>query len=90
MYIYKYTKNTYEEKSISHGYLHLVVHNANFTCLLSPSGQEWQFYMSSDILCPRMAIAHVKRHLVVKHDNFIWVLTCSGEGWQFHITIDIS
>ena len=59
-------------------------------CVLSSSGQEWQFYMSTDILWTRMAIAHVYRHLVVKHDNFIWVLTCSGEGWQFHITCDIS
>ena len=41
------------------GFLHLVVQNSNFTCLLSSSGHKWQFHMSTDILWPRMAIAHV-------------------------------
>ena len=59
IYIYIYTKSRYEEKSVLPGYLHLFVHNGNFICLLSSSGQEWQFYMSTDILWPRMAIAHV-------------------------------
>ena len=57
--IYTDTKNRYEEKSVLPGYLHLVVQNSIFTCLLSSSGQEWQFHMSTDILWPRMAIAHV-------------------------------
>ena len=58
IYIYIYNKNRYEEKSVLPGYIHPVVHNGNFTCLLSSSGHEWQFYMSTDILWPRMAIAH--------------------------------
>ena len=57
--IYTDTKKRYEEKSVLPGYLHLVVQNSIFTCLLSSSGQEWQFHMSTDILWPRMAIAHV-------------------------------
>ena len=57
--IYTDTKNRYEKKSVLPGYLHLVVQNSIFTCLLSSSGQEWQFHMSTDILWPRMAIAHV-------------------------------
>ena len=57
--IYTDTKNRYEEKSVLPGYLHLVVQNSIFTCLLSSSGQECQFHMSTDILWPRMAIAHV-------------------------------
>ena len=42
-YIYIHTKNRYEEKSVLPGYIHRVVHNGNFTCLLSSSGHEWQF-----------------------------------------------
>ena len=57
--IYTDTKKRYEEKSVLPGYLHLVVQNSIFTCLLSSSGQEWQFHMSTDFLWPRMAIAHV-------------------------------
>ena len=57
--IYTDTKKRYEEKSVLPGYLHLVVQNSIFTCLLSSSGQEWQFHRSTDILWPRMAIAHV-------------------------------
>ena len=57
--IYTDTKERYEEKSVLPGYLHLVVQNSIFTCLLSSSGQGWQFHMSTDILWPRMAIAHV-------------------------------
>ena len=76
--------------SVLPGYLHLVVQNSIFTCLLSSSGQEWQFHMSTDILWPRIAIAHVYSHLVVMHGNFILLLTCSGKEWQFHMTSDIS
>ena len=88
--------------AISHCYWHLVVQNGNLTCLLTFSGQEWQFHMTSDILWsrmaisyvywhfwPRMAIAHVYRHLVVKNGNFILLLTFSGQEWQFHMTSDI-
>ena len=45
-------------------------------CLLTDSGQEWQFHMSTD-MCKdgnsRMAISHT------------CLLTCSGQEWQFHI-----
>ena len=34
---------------ISHCYLHVVVHNGNFTFLLTSSGQQWQFYIANDI-----------------------------------------
>ena len=57
--MYTDTKKRYEEKSVLPGYLHLVVQNSIFTCLLSSSGQEWQFHMSTDILWPRMAIEHI-------------------------------
>ena len=54
------------------------------------SGQEWQFYMSTD--------------LVIKNGNFILLMTCSGQvvngnftclltfsgqEWQFYITNDM-
>ena len=35
--------------AISHCYWHLVVKNANFTLLLTSSGQPWQFYTATDI-----------------------------------------
>ena len=43
---------------------------------MTGSGQEWQFYMSTDIL-------------VVKNGNFILLMTCSGQEWQFHMSTDI-
>ena len=45
-------------------------------CLLTFSGQEWQFHMSTDIL-------------VVKNGNFTLLLTSSGQEWQFHMSTDI-
>ena len=71
--------------AIAHVYSHLVVMHGNFILLLTCSGKEWQFHMTSDISWSRMAIAHVYRHLVVKNGNFIFPLTCSGQEWQFHI-----
>ena len=65
--------------AISHCYWHLVVKNANFTLLLTSSGQEWQFYTATDILWSRMAISHCYRHLVVRNGNFTLLLTSS---WQ--------
>ena len=44
--------------AILHCYLQLVVKNGNFTLLLTSSGQEWQFYIVTDISSSRMAIAH--------------------------------
>ena len=46
------------------------------TLLLTSSGQEWQFHMSTD-------------NLVVKNESYTWLLTSSGQEWQFHIATDI-
>ena len=35
--------------AISHSYRHVVVKNGNFILLLTASGQEWQFYMTTDM-----------------------------------------
>ena len=74
--IYTDTKKRYEEKTVLPGYLHLVVQNSIFTCLLSSSGQEWQFHMSTDILWPR-------------HGNCTCLETFSGHAWQFYIATDM-
>ena len=71
--------------AISHVYWHLVVKNGNFILLMTSSGQEWQFHMSTDRQLSRMAIAHIYWHLVVKNGNFLLLLTCSGQEWQFLI-----
>ena len=70
-------------------YWHLVVKNGNFTLLLTPSGQEWQFHISTDILWSTMAISLFYWHLVVKNGYFTFILTSSGQEWQFHIYTDI-
>ena len=75
--------------AISHIYRHLVVKNGNFTCLLTSSGQEWQFHIFTEIWWSKMAISHIYRHLVVKNGNFKCLLTFSGQEWQFHISTDI-
>ena len=62
--------------AISHSNRHVVVKNGNFILLLTCSGQEWQFYIATDML-------------VVKNGNFTLLLTCSGPEWQFHIATDI-
>ena len=73
--------------AISHCYWHLVVKNANFTLLLTSSGQEWQFHIATNIQWSRMAISHW--HPVVKNGSFTLLLTSSGQEWQFHIATDI-
>ena len=35
--------------AILHVYRHVVVKNGNFTLLLTCSGQDWQFYIATDI-----------------------------------------
>ena len=55
-----------------------LVKNGNFTLLLTSSGQEWQFHMSTDIWWSRMAISYFYWHLVVKNGNFTFLLTSSG------------
>ena len=45
-------------------------------CLLTSSGQEWQFYIATDII-------------VVQNGNFTFILTSSCQQWQFHIATDI-
>ena len=45
-------------------------------CLLTCSGQEWQFHTVTD-------------SLVVKYGNFTLLLTSSGQEWQFHIATDM-
>ena len=75
--------------AISCGYSHFVIKNGNFTCLLTSSGQEWQFHIATDIQWSRMAIAHCYSHLMVKNGNFTCLLTSSGQEWQLHIATDI-
>ena len=50
-------------EAISHCYWHLK--NGNFTLLLTSSGQEWQFHITTDILWSRMTLSHCYWHLVV-------------------------
>ena len=50
--------------------------NGNFTLLLTSSGQEWQFHITTDIKWSRMAI-------------FTLLLTSSGQEWQFYTATDI-
>ena len=87
MHIYR--RQIVVKMAISHFYWPLVVKNGNFTFLLTSSGQEWQFYISTDIEWSRMAISHVYWHLVIKNGNFILLLTSHGQEWQFHIATDI-
>ena len=47
-YIYR-RQIVVRKMAISHFQWHLVVNNGNFTFLLTSSGQEWQFYISTDI-----------------------------------------
>ena len=61
---------------ISHCYWHLVVNNGNFTMLLTSSGQEWQFFTTTDIKFSGK-------------DNFTLLLISSDQEWQFHIATDI-
>ena len=42
--------------AISYCYWHLVVKNGNITLLLTPSSQEWQFHIATDIQWSKMAI----------------------------------
>ena len=46
-------------------------------CLLTSSGQEWQFHM----------VTHIS--VAVKNGNCTCLLTSSGQEWQFHIATDI-
>ena len=57
--------------------------------LLTSSGQEWQFYISTDIWRSRMAISHDNSHLLAKNGNLTLLLTSSGQEWQFHSSTDI-
>ena len=75
--------------AISHSYWHLVVKNANFTFLLTSTGQQWQFHIATDIYWSRMLIWHCYSHLMVKNGNFTFPLTSTGQEWQFHIPTDI-
>ena len=82
----------------SHVYWHVVANNGNFILLLTSSGPDWQFHISTDIWWSRMAISHLYWHLVVQKGNFKFLqtssgqewqlslqLTSRGQGWQFHI-----
>ena len=55
--------------------------NGNFILLLTCSGQEWQFHMTSDILWSKMAISYVYWHLVAKNGNCTCLQTFSGHKW---------
>ena len=57
--------------------------------LLTSSGQEWQFHMSTDIWWSRMAISYFYWHLVVQNGNLTFLLSSSGQEWQFHMSTDI-
>ena len=75
--------------AIAHVYRHLVVKNGNFILLLTCSGQEWQFHMTTDISRSRMAISYVYWHLVAKNGNCTCLQTFSGQEWQFSIATDM-
>ena len=45
--------------AIAHVYRYLVVRKWQFMLLLTCSGQEWQFHMTSDIAWSKMAITYV-------------------------------
>ena len=71
--------------AISHVYLHLVVNIGNFTLLLTCSGQEWQFHMSTYI---SHSGQHWQFHIltditdmtVVKNGNFTFTLLLTSSG----------
>ena len=65
--------------AISHVYLHIVVNIGNFTLLLTCSGQEWQFHISTGNFTFLLTS-------VLKNDNFTFLLTSSGQEWQFHMS----
>ena len=63
--------------AISHFCWQLVVNNGKFTFLLTSSGQQCQFPISTDIWWSRMAILHFLWHLVV--ENGFCNVTCLSE-----------
>ena len=65
-----------------------MVRNSNFIFIQTSSGEEWLFYITTDVEQSRMAISHFYRHLVVRNGNFTFILTSSGQEWQFHIYTD--
>ena len=80
-----------------------MIQNGNFTLLLTSHGQQWQFYIATDISWSRMAISHCYWHLVVRmvishcywhlmvnNGNFTLLLTSHRQQWQFHIATNIS
>ena len=77
--------------AISHWYWHVVFKNGNFTLLLTPSGQEWQFHISywHLMVIKNDNITLCYWHLVVKNKNFTLLLISSGQEWQFHIANEI-
>ena len=68
---------------------------AEFTLLLTSSGQEWLFHTATDnlvveewefhittaIYWSRIAISQCYSHLVVKNGNFTLLLSSSGQEW---------
>ena len=61
--------------AILHCYWYPLVQNGNCTLLLTASGQEWQFHITTYILWSRLAISHRCWHIVVKFVRwtfFIW------------------
>ena len=68
---------------ISHCYWHLVVKNGYFTLLLTSSGQEWQFHITTNISWSRNWNSTFLSLDVIRK------LKSSGQEWQFHIATDI-
>ena len=60
---------------------------------MTPSGQEWQFHIATDIYLVvkngNFITTNEKHMLLVKNGNFTLLLTSSGQEWQFHIATDI-
>ena len=68
-----------------------MVKNGSCKCLLTSSGQKWQFHIGTAHLVVKNGnFSHAYSHLVVENGNFKLLLTSSDQEWQFNFATDIS